>query len=187
MQQKFFHRVSKGFAPKWNHMTWVIGGHQKFTTCKPNKLFLPPTLRRHFAAAKTKKKRVSPNGLTLFLVRVTGVEPAASWTPFKRATKLRYTRIFGTLKILSCLATFVNNYFCFLKKYLLCRFSQATLLYYNICIKKSTLNFKNINKILKTSTILFYCNPYHTCGKIIPDIFGGYDYDLCRSNWKRKK
>ena len=27
------------------------------------------------------------------MVRATGVEPAASWTPFKRATKLRYARI----------------------------------------------------------------------------------------------
>ena len=27
------------------------------------------------------------------LVRVTGIEPAASWTPFKRDTKLRHTRI----------------------------------------------------------------------------------------------
>ena len=34
------------------------------------------------------------NGLRDFMVRVTGFEPAASWTPFKRDTKLRHTRIF---------------------------------------------------------------------------------------------
>ena len=40
-----------------------------------------------------KQKNREPLRLHGFLmVRVTGVEPAASWTPFKRATKLRHTR-----------------------------------------------------------------------------------------------
>ena len=52
-------------------------------------------------------------------VWVTGVEPAASWTPFKRATKLRYTQILplplllATHYILSHPLSSVNRFFKF--------------------------------------------------------------------------
>ena len=41
-----------------------------------------------------KKKTRTANAVLVFLVRVSRFELEASWTPFKRDTKLRHTRIF---------------------------------------------------------------------------------------------
>ena len=47
-----------------------------------------------FCAKETKKNR-KPFDFRLFLVEVTGFEPATFWSRTKRATKLRYTSNYG--------------------------------------------------------------------------------------------
>ena len=44
---------------------------------------------------KRQKKNRKPFGFRLFLVEVTGFEPATFWSRTKRATKLRYTSKYG--------------------------------------------------------------------------------------------
>ena len=44
---------------------------------------------------KSQKKNRTPFGFRLFLVEVTGFEPATFWSRTKRATKLRYTSKYG--------------------------------------------------------------------------------------------
>ena len=50
--------------------------------------------RRRFVQKRQKKNR-KPFGFRLFLVEVTGFEPATFWSRTKRATKLRYTSKYG--------------------------------------------------------------------------------------------
>ena len=88
-----------------------------FLSPKSSLFFWGPLYLRALGSCRNIKK-TSHNRL-VFLVGVTGLEPAASWSRTKRATKLRYTPLF--------LAYIFYILFLF--------FASVSAMFYDICVK----------------------------------------------------
>ena len=64
-------------------------------------------IRRFSDPQQKKKKSRNSCSFRTFLVRVSRFELEASWTPFKRDTKLRHTRIFYFLRLRNRISLFI--------------------------------------------------------------------------------
>ena len=69
--------------------------HYRFDAVEPASSRCPPDICIEMVriSPSEKKKTRTANAVLVFLVRVSRFELEASWTPFKRDTKLRHTRI----------------------------------------------------------------------------------------------
>ena len=81
------------FWYKWRYRTY--GFRQRIPNRSPaQRVRFGAEEQRRERALTFEKSRSKRYKACSDVVRVTGFEPAASWTPFKRDTKLRHTRIF---------------------------------------------------------------------------------------------
>ena len=84
------------------------------------------------------------------MVRVAGVEPTASWTPFKRATKLRHTR----MELMEGFEP--TTYWLQIN----CSASWATSAFFKILAQN--LNFVNQNSAIFKNFILTHNSTHHS-------------------------
>ena len=102
------------YSSKWNYSMYKITG-ESIKTLPLIRIFL----------TKFKEKEIRAPLRTLGLVGVTGLEPAASWSQTKRATKLRYTPF-----IICCINSFAYTTGCIIYQKYKFRNIILCLIYY---------------------------------------------------------